>query len=266
MCNNENCNCTEKEERFRDIVKSTSDWFWEVDFQGKYTFVFGRIKEILGYSEEEVIGKTPFDFMKKEDAEKISKIFKNIFNKKVIIKNLENWNINKNGEKVLLLTNGVPILGKNKKLLGYRGVDKDITKHRRTENRLKSLEIKLQSILIYSPYFIVTVDIFGKVININHTASELALKEVIGTSVYNYVPRDQKEIYNKYLNKSFKTKKVIKTELKDKEGRSYSVRFVPIKDYEEVNSVMIIANDITEQKIYMEESKELKNKIKNLEN
>lgn len=260
-------NLTENEKRFRDIILSTSDWFWETDEQGRYIFVSGRIKEILGYSEEELIGKTPFDFMDKDEAKKITEIFEKSIEKKETIKNLENWNIHKKGYKVLLSTNGIPILDNNQKLIGYRGVDKDITEQKKLEKKLKSVEIKLESMLIYSPYFIVTVDISGIIIDINHSVSKLTLEEVIGTSVYNYIPKNQEKIYDKYLKKCFQFRKVINTEFKDEvENRIYSIRFIPIKDDHKVNYIMIVANDITEKKKCQEENKELRRRIKELEN
>ncbi|MCK5043751.1 PAS domain S-box protein [Candidatus Pacearchaeota archaeon] len=115
------------EKRFGDIAKSSVDWIWEVDKDGKYTFISGKFKEILGYDSKEILGKTPFDFMPKEEAKKIGEIFKKIALNKEPIKDLENWNLTKSGKKILLLTNGVPILSDKGNLMGYRGIDKDIT-------------------------------------------------------------------------------------------------------------------------------------------
>ena len=61
---------------------------------------------------EDVIGKTPFDFMPADEAKRVGAIFADIAARKAPIKDLENWNITKNGERICLLTNGVPILMK----------------------------------------------------------------------------------------------------------------------------------------------------------
>ncbi|MCD4723113.1 MAG: PAS domain-containing protein, partial [Desulfobacula sp.] len=37
-------------ERVRGIVESMTDWIWEVDSDGRYTFCSERIEKILGYS------------------------------------------------------------------------------------------------------------------------------------------------------------------------------------------------------------------------
>ncbi len=55
--------CKEAEERFRGLVESTSDMIWQVDQNAVYTYVSPKIKDILGYDPEEVVGKTPFDLV-----------------------------------------------------------------------------------------------------------------------------------------------------------------------------------------------------------
>ena len=123
----------ESEERFRDISYSMADWIWETDKDGKYTFASESVKKILGYDSEEVIGKTPFELMPEDEAKRIREAYEIIASEKKPIIDLENWNLTKQGKRVRLLTNGVPILNKKGELCGYRGVDKDITEQKKLE-------------------------------------------------------------------------------------------------------------------------------------
>ena len=123
----------ESEARLRDITFSMADWVWEVDENGVYTYSSQKGFDLLGRSREEVIGKTPFDFMPPDEAKRVAAIFSEIAANKEPIKDLENWNIQKNGESICLLTNGVPILDEGGNLKGYRGVDKDVTERKRAE-------------------------------------------------------------------------------------------------------------------------------------
>lgn len=123
------------EERFADIIFSIADWVWEVDDNGRYTFCSPRVFDFLGLTPENVIGKTPFDFMQEEEAKRVGKIFSELIENKAPLKDLENWIFNSRGEKKCLLTNAVPIIDKEGKLRGYRGVDKDITDRRNSEMR-----------------------------------------------------------------------------------------------------------------------------------
>ncbi len=134
----------ESEKRFSDIAFSSGDFIWEIDNNGIYIFVAGNLKNILGYGPEEIIGKTPFDLMKPEEVSRISPYVQPLMAEKKPIIDLENWNVTKEGKSICLLTNGVPMLDEKGNLLGYRGVDKDITERKEAEDKraklLKELE------------------------------------------------------------------------------------------------------------------------------
>jgi PAS domain S-box-containing protein len=125
------------EQKFKDIAQSTADWIWEVDRDGRYTFASETVERLLGHKATELIGKTPFDFMPEDEAKRVAEIFKKIIIRKKPIIDLENWNITKDGKELCFLTSGVPVLDKQGNLLGYRGVDKDITEAKKAERKLE---------------------------------------------------------------------------------------------------------------------------------
>lgn len=133
----------ENEERFRGIVDSMADWIWEVDAGGRYTYCSEKVENLLGYPPDEMLGKRPFDFMPPDEAEEIGRVFSNIVAQKTTIKDLENWKICRDGRSVCMLINGVPILNENGDLLGFRGVDKDITEHKQAEAERMRLEAQI---------------------------------------------------------------------------------------------------------------------------
>ncbi|MFC2107214.1 PAS domain S-box protein [Bacteroidota bacterium] len=126
----------ERQQRFMDVAESLADWIWEIDSSGKYIYVSEKVKEVLGYESHELIGKSPFDFMPASEAKKIKEKFEKILKERAAVKDLINWNISKSGEARCLLTNGVPFFDKNDRLIGYRGVDKDITAKIKNEEDL----------------------------------------------------------------------------------------------------------------------------------
>ncbi|MEE9617740.1 MAG: GAF domain-containing protein, partial [Anaerolineae bacterium] len=125
------------EARFRDVALSSADWVWEVDAQGRYTYCAENVLDVLGYTPEEVLGKRPFEFMPPDEAARVGQVFAGIAADRQPIVDLENRNLTKDGDEIVLLTNGVPILDSEGYLLGYRGVDKDITERKRAEEALR---------------------------------------------------------------------------------------------------------------------------------
>ncbi|MCX6270919.1 MAG: PAS domain-containing protein, partial [Bacteroidetes bacterium] len=140
-------NLRQDEARFRDIVFSSSDWIWEIDQNWNYSYSSESIKKILGYTAKEIIGKSPFDLMTEGEQAHLGPYFQQIVATKGIIKDLENWNLHKDGHKVCLLTNGFPIIDKTGNLVGFRGVDKDITSRRQAEEDLRRSEDKYRTLV-----------------------------------------------------------------------------------------------------------------------
>lgn len=123
--------------QFRDMVETISDWVWEVDKNGVYTYASPRIRDLLGYEPEEVVGKTPFDLMPDADGTAVAAWFQEIVKRKEAFSSLENVNRHKDGHLVVLETSGVPFFGENMELLGYRGVDRDVTVRKQAEHALR---------------------------------------------------------------------------------------------------------------------------------
>jgi len=133
----------ESEERFRAIASASSDWIWEVDVNGRFTYASDNVLNALGYQAAELIGRTPFDLMPPGDAERIREEFQAIADKHDSFRDLPNINLHKNGEIRHVLTSGLPIFDRDGKLSGYRGVDRDITKRKLAEEKLLQSEKRL---------------------------------------------------------------------------------------------------------------------------
>ena len=134
----------ESEEKFRSLIESTSDWIWEIDVNGVYTYSSPKVTDILGYEPGEIMGKTPFDLMPPEEAARLGQQFASITAERRLIQRLENTNVHKTGRLVVLETSGVPVFDKDGQWRGYRGIDRDITVRKLAEKALEELNRTLQ--------------------------------------------------------------------------------------------------------------------------
>ncbi len=130
-------NIRESEARFRDVALASADWVWEMDAQGNYTYCSDRVRDVLGYTPEEIIGKRPGDFMPEEDKNQIQETMGQFIRSRARIVQMEMRHLRKDGEIVVLEADAVPILDEHNHLLGYRGVYTDITE-RKTAERLQN--------------------------------------------------------------------------------------------------------------------------------
>ena len=136
---------TKSEERFRQVAMT--NWVWETDSDGRYTFCSENVIDTLGYSSQEMFGKTPFDYMSEEEAVRVKAFFSEAAADKKHIIDLENWNITKDGSEICLLTNGVPFFDEEGNLMGYRGGDKDITDRKLAERELAKYQEHLEHLV-----------------------------------------------------------------------------------------------------------------------
>ena len=131
------------EERFRKMVEDSQDWFWEFDENANFTYVSPGIRDLLGYEPEELIGVNAFDLMDADEVQRVRRHFDPIAKKYLPFKNLENVNIHKDGYKVVIESSGTPIFDKAGRFRGYRGIDRDITERKATEEALRQSRANL---------------------------------------------------------------------------------------------------------------------------
>ncbi|MFB1512495.1 MAG: PAS domain S-box protein [Thiocapsa sp. C3-sup] len=132
--------------RLRDILETTVDWIWEVDAEGRYTFVAGRVREVLGYAPDWLIGRTAFDLMPPAEARRVGEAFAAIAAAARPFRDLENQCLHRDGSVRIMSTSGVPLVAPNGLLLGYRGIDRDVTETHAAARALRDSEEQLQAI------------------------------------------------------------------------------------------------------------------------
>ena len=135
-----------EEKRFRKMIEDSQDWFWEFDENANFTYVSPRIRDLLGYEPEEVIGLNAFELMDAEEAERVRRHFDPIAKKFLPFKNLENINLHKDGHLVVIESSGSPIFDKEERFRGYRGIDRDITDRKVVEETLRQSQQHLAEI------------------------------------------------------------------------------------------------------------------------
>lgn len=121
------------EEKFRDFIETTEEWIWEMNTSFLFTYSNPFIEHILGYTVQEVIGKSLFLFIPEKMRQDVEKEMKNFFKRK---KSWAQHTIccrHKNGSLRFLESNAEPIFNESHELVGFRGSDRDITERKNIE-------------------------------------------------------------------------------------------------------------------------------------
>lgn len=127
------------EVQYRALVEGTSDWLWEINSNGVYTYASPRIQELLGYEPDDVLGRTPFDFMPPDEADHVGAAFGAILREQRPFARLEHVRRHRRGHEVTIESSGVPVFDGSGEFLGYRGIDRDVTARKRAENAQRTL-------------------------------------------------------------------------------------------------------------------------------
>jgi len=133
----------EREEMVRAFVETCREWIWSIDLDGRHTYCNPSVEEILGYRPEEMVGRPSFDLMHEADRKMIET------NWPVWIAQQHGWKHlpirwrHKNGTWRYLESNAVPIINPKGQLIGFRGVDRDVTDRQEAEDRLQRMEAQL---------------------------------------------------------------------------------------------------------------------------
>jgi PAS domain S-box-containing protein len=117
----------ESEEKYRSLVTTTGDVIWETDDKARFIFVSPQVESIIGFKPDELIGHTPFEFLKPDAIEPNRKMFgMAIENKEKSVIYISQW-IHKNGYSVFLESHAVPVYRNDGSFSGFIGIDRKKT-------------------------------------------------------------------------------------------------------------------------------------------
>lgn len=188
----------DSERRFHDIAQVSADWIWEVDAEARYTYVSDSVQALLGYSPAEILGKTPFDLMPADEAERLRVEFMAVAARKAMFRDLDNINLHKDGSLRHVQTNGMPILAPDGTLLGYRGLDRDVTGKKRAERELREARVQMRALVNAIPDLIWLKDAEGCYLACNPRFEQFfgaTEAEIIGKTDYDFVPRELADLF-----------------------------------------------------------------------
>jgi PAS domain S-box-containing protein len=134
----------QSEERYRTLTENTNDWVWEADSMGVYTYVNPKVRDILGFEPDEVVGMSMFSFMDENEAGRMREAYRRFMETREPFTGIEMTNVHRARRPVVLETNGVPFFDESGRLRGFRGIHRDITARKQIEKELENERINLE--------------------------------------------------------------------------------------------------------------------------
>ncbi|MBW2006084.1 MAG: PAS domain S-box protein, partial [Deltaproteobacteria bacterium] len=134
----------ESEEKYRNILASIEDGYYEVDIDGNFTFVNDSMCKILGYSKGELIGMNNRQYMDQDNASKLHQFFNKAYKTGRFNNRFDCESIKKDDTTVQVEISVSLIKDSEGHPIGFRGIIVDITERKRAEQEKQRLEAQLQ--------------------------------------------------------------------------------------------------------------------------
>jgi diguanylate cyclase (GGDEF)-like protein/PAS domain S-box-containing protein len=127
----------QSEERYRTIIDTITDAYYEVDLAGNNTVFNDAYLKLYEYSAREMQGKNYRTYADKENAEIAYWVFHQVFKTGKPTKKMEWEIITKNGKKKQVELSVNLIHAADGKPIGFRGIISDITDRRKAEETIR---------------------------------------------------------------------------------------------------------------------------------
>ncbi|MGE5514558.1 MAG: PAS domain S-box protein [Bacteroidota bacterium] len=160
----------ESEQRFRDLAESASDWFWEMDGEFQFSFVSGRVRQVLGVGPSFFVGRPFMDLAEAgaaaEDWDQQLAMMRahRPFRGFIFSHRLPS------GAVKFIEMAGRPAFDAEGLFCGYRGTAADITPLKRHEQELAAQSTQRQAIIDNMGQGVVVFDGTERLIAMNHPA------------------------------------------------------------------------------------------------
>ncbi|MCK8518556.1 PAS domain S-box protein [Methanoculleus sp. 7T] len=242
----------ESEALFRSLVENINDLILNVDETCTFTYVSPKSREILGYSPEEMLGKTPCDFMAPEKAERVRVQFGALFADPKP-KALFEWTmIHQSGSPVTLEVSGTPIYDMIGDFTGYRVVCRDVTERVRAVKRVAQWKSFLYSVVNNVPSMVFVREVEGNTFVFSNRAAEAFLgmtkEEMAGKHAADLFPPEMATFFADGDREMLERSAVQEQRARLPTGRTLYMKKIPIFNSRGMLKYMLgIAEDVTDR-------------------
>lgn len=198
------------EERYRNILDSIEDVYYEVDLAGNLTMFSESLVRLYGYSYDELMGMNYRDYIHEDYLDEVFRTFNRVYATGEPATGFDWETVTKDGTTIHVEASVSLVRDAHDEAVGFRGIIRDVTERYRAEQALKESEERYRSIFsnIEDAYF--EVDLAGKLTFFNDALCRLygySRQELMGMDYRAYIHPDYlEEVYQTY-NRVFTTGK-----------------------------------------------------------
>jgi PAS domain S-box-containing protein/putative nucleotidyltransferase with HDIG domain len=259
----------ESEERFRRVVETMGVGLSAIDANGVLTYVNEYLAKMLGYSINEMIGRSTLDFYEKKSRKIQEEIFKK---RRAGMRDPTSYEViwrKKDGQKVHSILSPTPMFDADGHYTGSFAIHTDITVRKRMEQELRESEEKYRELINGMNDTAWVIDFDGNFIDVNDAAVEVlgySREELLAMGPHDIDSSlDAKTITDLIKGMATDKMQVFETSHTTKDGKPIPVEIKSsLITYQGKQAILSIARDITKRKQAEEALRENEEKLKNI--
>ena len=137
----------ESEVKYRTIIQNIEEGYYEVDIAGNLTFFNDSLSRIYGYPVDELTGMNNRDYMDDQNARKVFQTFNKVYRTGKSAHATDYEVIRKDGSRRLIGSSVARIEDATGKIIGFRGIVRDITERKNEEEMLNASEKRFRALV-----------------------------------------------------------------------------------------------------------------------
>ena len=126
----------DSEQRFRQLVNMSSDWYWEQDEQLRFVHISEDLRDKAGVGAEKLVGRTRWEAVPCIEQTEAGRRHIEQVKAHQRFTNFEYTLVDDQGSVRWVCINGEPMFGEDGEFRGYRGTGTDITSRKQAEQRI----------------------------------------------------------------------------------------------------------------------------------
>jgi PAS domain S-box-containing protein len=148
------------------LLETANEGIWVFNNQGQSEYVNQRLAQILGYTIEEMLGRSIFEFMETQAEIEVNQWLEQARDSiQQINRQFDLCLRHKNGKDIWVIVSTSPILNQHGEFASAIAMLTDITERKRTEAALKESEQRYRSLVVATSQMVWTTDPDGQVVD-----------------------------------------------------------------------------------------------------
>jgi PAS domain S-box-containing protein len=217
------------EARYRRILQSIEDGYYEMDLSGNMIFVNDALARLYGFSAcDEMVGLNYRQFMEAETAARGLEVFLEVFRTRQPVSQFDYAMIDRAGRRRWVTASISPVIEDDERVTGFRGICRDVTERFESRNALAESENRFRAVFDNALEGLVIVDDEMNYLDANPAALRtfgMSREELLCKKASDFVKPERQAGFDRFVRELREKGRASGTFARDVKGSQVMIEF-----------------------------------------